>query len=98
MAKEEVKYQLVALYIHRQNAAERAIRTFKDHFIAGLCTTDKQFPARLWNELIPQAEITLNLLRTSRINPKLSAHAQVFGQFDYNRTPMAPPGLKSHCQ
>lgn len=46
----------------------------------------------LWDELIPQACITLNLLRASRINPKLSAYAQVFGQFSYSSTPLAPPG------
>lgn len=38
--------------------------------------------------------LTLNLLRTSRINPKLSAYAQLFGQYDYNRSPIAPPGTK----
>ena len=29
-----VKYQLVPAHIHRRNAAERAIRTFKAHFLA----------------------------------------------------------------
>jgi hypothetical protein len=32
-----MQYQLVPPHIHRRNAAERAIRTFKTHFIAGLC-------------------------------------------------------------
>jgi hypothetical protein len=32
----DIKYQLVPPHIHRRNAAERAIRTFKNHFIAGL--------------------------------------------------------------
>lgn len=36
--------------------------------------------------------LTLNLLRASRINPKLSAYAAVFGQYSYNHTPIAPPG------
>jgi hypothetical protein len=80
--------------VHRANAAERAIRTFKNHFIAGLCSTDKLFPLNLWDQLLPQAEITLNLLRTSRINPKLSAYTQISGAFDYNATPLAPPGTK----
>lgn len=64
--------------IHRANAAERAIRTFKNHMIAGISTTDPI--------------ITLNLLRASRINPRLSAYAQVFGNFSFNDTPLAPPG------
>ena len=38
--------------------------------------------------------MTLNLLRTSRINPRLSAEEQQNGVFDYNRTPLAPQGIK----
>jgi hypothetical protein len=48
----------------------------------------------LWCHLIRQAEITLNLLRASRINPRLSAYAQLSEAFDYNATPLAPPGIK----
>jgi hypothetical protein len=38
--------------------------------------------------------LTLNLLRSSRIHPSLSAHASLFGQFDFNRTPLAPMGTQ----
>ena len=48
----------------------------------------------LWDQTIPQAEISLNLLRGSRINPKLSAYEQLHGRFDFNATPLAPPGVK----
>eukprot|EP00978_Attheya_sp_CCMP212_P042396 scaffold257717_cov58-Attheya_sp.AAC.1 len=60
----------------------------------GLCSTDPDMPLHLWDKLLPQALITLNLLHGSRMNPKLSAHAQVYGAFDFNRTPLAPPGTK----
>ena len=36
--------------------------------------------------------MTLNLLRTSLINPKLSAYSQLWGPFDFNRTPITPLG------
>ena len=39
-------------------------------------------------------ELTLNMLRTSRINPKLSAHEQLHGIHDFNATPLAPPGTR----
>ena len=94
LKEEQVDYQLVPPRLHRRNAAERAIRTFKNHFVAGLCSVDKDFPLHLWDKLLPQAEITLNLMRGSRINPKLSAYAQVHGTFDSNRTPLAPPGIR----
>jgi hypothetical protein len=81
-------------YSHRRNSAERAIRSFKDHFIAGLCSTDKSFPIHMWYLLLPQAVITLNMLLTSRINPKLSAATNISGQYDFKRAPMAPPGTR----
>jgi hypothetical protein len=93
MSQEEIDFQLVPPQCHHRNAAERCIRTFANHFIAGLCSTDKDFPLHLWDKLVPQAELTLNLLRGSRINPRLSAWAQTHGNFDFNRTPLAPPGL-----
>ena len=94
MHSEAIDFQLVPPHLHRRNAAERAIRTFKNHFIAGLCSTDPAFPLNLWDQLLKQAEITLNLMRRSRINPQLSAHAQIHGAFDFNRTPLGPPGTR----
>jgi hypothetical protein len=94
MYEKEVDFQLVPPGMHRRNATERAIHTFQNHFIAGLCSVDKAFLLYLWDKLLPQAEITLNLLRGSRINPNVSAYAQVNGSFNYNRTPLAPPGCQ----
>jgi len=94
MTKEGIDFQLVPPGVHRRNAAERAIRTFKNHFIAGLCSTDKNFPLHLWDHLVPQAELTLNMLRGSRLNPKVSALTQLKGHFDFNRTPIVPPGIR----
>jgi hypothetical protein len=48
----------------------------------------------LWDRILPQAVMKLNMLRTSRINPKLSAATHIFGQYDFNRAPMAPPGTR----
>jgi len=90
MATEGIDYQLVPPHLHCCNAAECAICTFKNHFIAGLCSTDKEFPIHLWDCLILQAKLTLNLLHGSCINPKLSAWAQLHGPFDFNCTPIVP--------
>ena len=83
---------LVPPHLHRTNAAEKAIDIFKNHFIAGLATVDPSFPLHLWCRLLPLATTTLNLMRPSRINPKLSAYELLNGIFDYNKTPLAPPG------
>jgi hypothetical protein len=54
----------------------------------------------LWDKTILQAELTLNLLHQSRINPKLSMWKQINGRYDFNRTPIAPPGVrvKAHAR
>jgi len=62
---ENINIQLVEPHDHRVNAAERAIQTFKHHFIAGLATVDIDFPIQLWDEFLPQAQMTLNMLCTS---------------------------------
>ena len=94
LTKHKITYQLVPPHIHRRNAAERAIQTFKAHFITTLCIADPNYPAKEWDRLLPQCEITMNLLRNCRFNPKLSAYAALNGPFDFNRTPLAPPGTK----
>jgi hypothetical protein len=94
LTKHGIDYQLAPPHIHRRKNAERAIQTFKNHFIAGLCSVDPNFPLTLWDTLLPQATITLNLLIKSRINPRVSAYAQLNGNFDFNRTTLAPPGTR----
>ena len=92
--QNDVIYQLVPPYSHRRNLAERAIQTWKNHFKAGLASVNPDFPLSEWDRLLPQANITLNLLRASRSNPKISAYTHIFGEFNFSATPLAPPGTK----
>jgi hypothetical protein len=92
--ENDIAYQLVPPHCHRRNAAERAIRTFKEHFVAGISSVDPSFPLHFWDRLLPQAEITLNLLRTSQLHPQISAAAHFHGLVDYNKTAFAPTGCK----
>jgi hypothetical protein len=80
----------------KSNLRQKGIdfQTFKNHFVSILCGTDKLFPLHLWCRLLPQATATLNLLRTSRLNSRLSAQEHLNGTFDFNRTPLAPLGTK----
>ena len=91
----KLEYQLAPPHQHRRNAAERAIQTFKAHFIAGLTSVDPHFPITEWDRLLQQAEITLNLLRNSRLTRNLSAYAAIAGFYNFQATPMAPPGTKT---
>jgi hypothetical protein len=92
---EKINIQLVPPHNHRANAAEQAIATFKEHFIATLATVNQLCLLQLWDEILPQVELTLNMLRFSRHNPKISANQEVYGAFNFNKTPRAPPGMKA---
>ena len=70
------------------------IETAKDHFIAGMAGTDKNYPIREWDRGVAQSQRTLNMLRPCRINPKLSACAFLKGQHDYNAVTFPPLGWR----
>ena len=69
------KHQLVSQGLHRSLIEERAIQTFKYHLISGLSICDPNSPLHLWDGLIRQAELTLNLLHQAPMNPRLSIDA-----------------------
>jgi hypothetical protein len=70
--KWNAKFQLVPPDMHCQNWAKCAICTFKDHFLAILASVNSAFPPYLWDLLLPQTELTLNLLRQAMLNPRIS--------------------------
>ena len=43
---------------------------------------------------MPQCNITINIIRSYRLYLKLSAHARLYVNFDFNRRPLAPSGTK----
>ena len=87
--------QYVPANNHRANKAERGIRTGKNHLIAILCGTDKDFPVNEWDRVIPQAELTLNHLRPYSANPTVSAYQGTYGRsHDFVNQPIAPIGIK----
>ena len=78
---------------HRRNAAEVAISNFKAHFLSVLVGTSQYFPLSLWDRLLPQSEITINVLRQSNKTPNVLAYAHLSGPFDYNKILLAPMGI-----
>jgi hypothetical protein len=94
LTEQGTDYQLAPPHIHWRNNAERAIQTFKNHFVSRICSVDPNFPLKLWDKLLPQSTITLNLLRKSRIKPRMPAYAQLNGHYDFNGAPTAPPGTR----
>jgi hypothetical protein len=93
MRSINVTLEFVPPRMHRANKAERAIRDWKTHLIAMLDTVHITFPLDLWDELLPQADLTLNLLRPYKPKPELSAYAGIFGKpYDFMGHPLAPVG------
>ena len=66
-------------------AEKNAIQTFKNHFISGLPSTDMYLPLRLRDYLPNQATITLDMLRTPRIDPSQSGleHTPLWHHHEY---------------
>jgi len=89
---DSCKLELVPPGCHRRNAAEVAIRNFKAHFLSVLAGVADGFPPSLWDRLLTQTKITLNLLRQSNAKPTVSSYAHLNRPFDYNKIPLAPMG------
>ena len=90
--KKNCTIQLVPPDDRRRNLAERAIQMFKSHFKLVLAGVDNSFPMGLWDKLLPQTILTLNLLQQPNVAPTVLAYQYVHGSFDYNKTPLAPLG------
>ena len=51
-------------------------------------------PLLLWNRLLPQVTMTLNMLWRSQLTPGISAYEQVDGIHNFERTPLETLGCK----
>jgi hypothetical protein len=91
---QQTRLQYTPPDMHCTNPAERAIRTWKNHFLAGIASLPKSFPIANWCCLTKQCNATLNMLRPCRQNPLLSAHVALEGSFSFDSTPMAPLGTE----
>ena len=86
----KANYQLVPPNVHHRNIAERAIHTFKSHFLSILAGIPSYFPNYLWDKILPKTELSLNLLRQSTISPLTSAWVDFNGPFNFDATPLGP--------
>ena len=87
-------YQLVQPNAHQRNTAERAIHTFKAHFLSVIAGVDPSFTKFIWDNLLSQKDITINLIHQATLNPRISAWEYLKGALDYAATPLDPIGCK----
>ena len=75
MRDKDIIFQSIPLSCHRRNVCERAIATWKEHFIAGLSRLDRLFPMCLWCLIIENA-IKLDLLSPFILNKNIVSQNQ----------------------
>ncbi len=80
---------------HQRNAAKVAIHNFKAYFLSVLAGVADSFPPSLWDRLLPQTKITINLICQSNATPNVLAYANLSRPFDYNKMPLAPMGCEA---
>ena len=78
----KMQMELVPPSTQHSNISEVAIRNFKAHFLSVLAGTAQYFRPSLWDRLLPQAEITINILRQSNETPNVSAYTHLSGTLD----------------
>ena len=94
--ENKMEYELVPKGQHRRNIAEKAIKTWKSHAIGVFSGMDSKCPLFLWDLMLEQLDMQINMLRQSNVTPKISAYAHLRGQHDFNRHPLAPLGIEVH--
>ena len=88
----KVDYKIFLPNVHCRNAAERAICTFKVHFLEILSGIAKDFPKKLWDILPPQIYMTINLLGQSTLKPAISSWGFFNSPGSYNHAPIGSLG------
>ena len=92
-SKWGAKFQLATPDLHCRNTTEWAIHNFKANFLPILAGVSESSSNFLWDQLLHQTELTLNLLRKSNIYPSMSAWEHYHGPFNYNTTSIGTMGF-----
>jgi hypothetical protein len=92
--RRKLDMKLVPPGCHRRNTAEVAIHNFKAHCLSILAGVANNFPPNLWDQLLPQTKIAINLIQQSNATPNVLAYAHLSGPFDYNKMPLTPMGCE----
>jgi hypothetical protein len=77
--------ELVPPGCHRRDVVKVAIHNFKAHLLSILASVANDFPPNLWDWLLPQTKITINLIQQFIATPNVLAYAHLSRTFDYNK-------------
>ena len=70
---------------HTANTAEPTVKPTRYYIMTHIATEDAGCSIQLWlwSKMIPQIQDTLNMLRTSRNNNKLTLYEEIKGAIDH---------------
>jgi hypothetical protein len=86
-------YQLIPPDIHRRNLCRTCHSNLQSSLPLHSHRHHQSFPNYLWDKLMPQTELTINLLRQSLIAPAMSAWEYYNNApFNFDATPISPCG------
>jgi hypothetical protein len=93
---QQTHLQLTPPDIHCTNPAKHAIRTWKNHFLAGIAGLPKSFPIANWCRLTTQCDATLNMLcpccqKSPPIGPPGAQRLLLFQRYPYGPTRHGSP-------
>ena len=74
--------------------AKKAVQTYKYCFKSTTASLPSKFPIGYWCGLCEQVNLGVNIARACRQNLWLSAWAACKGDFHFDFTPIAPPGME----
>ena len=89
---QQTSQQNTPPYIHRTNPAKRSLQTYKSCIKSTIAFLPPTFPITLWCNLLPQIDLSVNIVRKCRQNPLLSARAAMEGKYHFDSTSIAPAG------
>ena len=72
--------------------AERSVLTLKSCFKSTIASLPPGFLFAYWCRLLEQVNLSVNIVRPFWQNLKLSAWAEIEGEYHFDATPIAPPG------
>ena len=92
IASQQTIQQYTPPDMHRTNTAERSLQNYKSFIKSTIALLPPMFPIALWCKLLPQIDLSINIVRNCRQNPLLSAWAAIEGKYHFESTPIAPAG------
>ena len=66
--------------------AKHEIQTFKNLVVTLHSDMNHNFPKQAGHHIIEHIIVTVNMVRLSRLNPKISVYMQLHGSFAFNKT------------